>query len=476
MFLCTRNPKSFVFHFVQISGRTVRHFVPISKILKPVLVECVTPFSCYWSLSLIVRGEEELLPVFKGLYPPVKMLVPIWKALCVAIVNEERNPTLDDSLPSGEVDYSSIQQLRMLVSKIFISNSRFDSFRRWLRAKPSYPKNKIKKYEGDRNNGHAVQLLKSRGQHLLTNSRILDAIVSKSSISPEDTVLEIGPGTGNLTLKLLEVAKKVVAIEIDKRMVDVLGERVAQAGLQDRLNLICGDALKTDFPEFNLVVANIPYGISSPLLAKLVFGLSTNPFRSATLLLQKEFAKRLLANHGDSEFNRLAVNMKLLADIEFVMDVSKRDFVPCPKVDSSVVKIYPKIKIPDVDLNEWWALTRTCFGKKNKTLGAIFKQKKKLMELMKASRGEGLKRESNRMYDEGDLDLSSSASTSLFREKIIGLLESNGFLDKRPSKLCNDEFLRLLCLLNRAGIYFHDYGKQNGSCDPANLASDDDPL
>ncbi|XP_075492628.1 uncharacterized protein LOC142530697 [Primulina tabacum] len=79
------------------SGRTVRHFVPISKILKPVLVECITPFSCYWSLSLIVRGEEELLPVLKGLYPPVKMLVPIWKALSVAIANGECNPTLDDS-------------------------------------------------------------------------------------------------------------------------------------------------------------------------------------------------------------------------------------------------------------------------------------------------------------------------------------------------------------------------------------------
>ncbi|XP_073065580.1 uncharacterized protein [Primulina eburnea] len=85
------------------SGRTVRHFIPISKILKPVLVECITPFSCYWSLSLIVRGEEELLPVLKGLYPPVKMLVPIWKALSVAIANGECNPTLDDSLPTGEI-------------------------------------------------------------------------------------------------------------------------------------------------------------------------------------------------------------------------------------------------------------------------------------------------------------------------------------------------------------------------------------
>ncbi|KAL3527304.1 hypothetical protein ACH5RR_011960 [Cinchona calisaya] len=67
------------------SGRTIRRFVPISKILKPVLNECVTPVTCYWSLALIIRGEEQLMLVFKELYPPVKMLVPIWKALCAAI-------------------------------------------------------------------------------------------------------------------------------------------------------------------------------------------------------------------------------------------------------------------------------------------------------------------------------------------------------------------------------------------------------
>ncbi|KAL3844709.1 hypothetical protein ACJIZ3_002112 [Penstemon smallii] len=76
------------FGLVQVSGRTVRHFVPIDKILKPVLNECVTPVTCYWSLSLIIREQEQLLLVFKELYPPISMLVPIWKALCASI-NEE---------------------------------------------------------------------------------------------------------------------------------------------------------------------------------------------------------------------------------------------------------------------------------------------------------------------------------------------------------------------------------------------------
>lgn len=71
------------------SGKTVNQFVPIDKILKPVLNECVTPVTCYWSLSLILRGEDDLLLVFKGLYPPATMLVPIWKALCAAIGNKE---------------------------------------------------------------------------------------------------------------------------------------------------------------------------------------------------------------------------------------------------------------------------------------------------------------------------------------------------------------------------------------------------
>lgn len=82
-----------------------------------------------------------------------------------------------------------------------------------------------------------LHLYKSRGQHILTNPRVLDSIVRKADIRPTDTVLEIGPGTGNLTLKLLEAAGKVIAIEIDKRMVEVLCNRVAERGLEDRLTV-----------------------------------------------------------------------------------------------------------------------------------------------------------------------------------------------------------------------------------------------
>lgn len=240
------------------------------------------------------------------------------------------------------------------------------------------------------------------------------------------------------------------------------------------MQLLCEDALKAKFPQFDLVVANIPYGISSPLVTKLVYG--ANPFRSITLLLQKEFARRLLADPGDSEYNRLAVNVKLMAEVEFVMDVSKRDFLPCPKVDSSVVIIRPKAEIPTVNLHEWWAFTRACFGNKNKTLAAIFKQKKKVMELFRLSKmsgshgehgitsrnydfaaaaadeaevGETSHEQSCRAYSCSEMDLCS------YMGRINEVLKANGFEGKRPSKLSNEELLNLLSLLNQAGIHFH---------------------
>ncbi|KAI3843166.1 hypothetical protein MKX03_026956 [Papaver bracteatum] len=340
------------------------------------------------------------------------------------------------------------------------------------------------KEDNEEEKGHrSIHLHKSRGQHILTNPRVLDAIVSKADIKPTDTVLEIGPGTGNLTLRLLEVAKKVIAVEIDKRMIEILNKRVSEHGFEDKINVISGDALKAEFPRFDIVVANIPYGISSPLIAKLVFG--DYWFRSATLLMQKEFVRRLLAKPGGSEFNRLAVNVKLVADAKFVMDVSKRDFVPCPRVDSSVVKLTPKDEVPDVDMNEWLAFTRACFSKKNKTLGATFKQKRKVAELLRRSQltneqkenvtngegdtGERVEEIDEKKDQESDVeeylsDSSLGTEMSLFKDKIVEVLKVGGFEDKRPSKLSNEELLCLLSLFNRSGIRFHD--SKHGNVDP----------
>ena len=215
---------------------------------------------------------------------------------------------------------------------------------------------------------------KSKGQHLLKNPMILSEIVNKSGIKTTDTILEIGPGTGNLTMLLLDAAKKVIAIELDPRMVAQLIKRVGVSPYQNKLQLIQGDVLKQKLPFFDLCVANIPYQISSPIVFKL---LSHRPlFRAAVLLIQREFAMRLIAKPGTEFYCRLSVNVQLLSKVEHIMKVSKNNFVPPPKVESSVVRIEPVHPLPNINFLEWDGMLRICFSRKNKTLGALFKQKK----------------------------------------------------------------------------------------------------
>lgn len=161
----------------------------------------------------------------------------------------------------------------------------------------------------------------SIGQHFLKNPAVVDAIVSKSQIRPTDIVLEIGPGTGNLTVRLLESAKKVIAIEYDKRMVREVLKRVENTQHERNLQVIQGDVLKVDIPYFDICVANLPYQISSPFLFKM---LSHRPiFRCAVIMFQLEFAQRLIAKAGDDLYCRLSVNTQLLAKVENVLKVGK---------------------------------------------------------------------------------------------------------------------------------------------------------
>lgn len=108
------------------------------------------------------------------------------------------------------------------------------------------------------------------GQHILKNPLVIQSMVEKAAVRPTDVVLEIGPGTGNMTVKLLDKAKKVIACELDTRMVAELQKRVQGTPYQSKLQIMIGDILKTDLPFFDLCVANIPYQISSPLVFKLL--------------------------------------------------------------------------------------------------------------------------------------------------------------------------------------------------------------
>jgi 18S rRNA (adenine1779-N6/adenine1780-N6)-dimethyltransferase len=229
-----------------------------------------------------------------------------------------------------------------------------------------------KNYEAG--SGFNFQFDKSFGQHILKNPLVVKNLVEKTALKSTDIVLEIGPGTGNLTQLLLEKAKKVYAVEIDPRMASEVSKRMKKIGYGHKFELIQGDALKVEFPFFDVCVANLPYQISSPFTFKL---LAHRPaFKCAVLMFQREFALRLVAKPGSPLYCRLSVNVQLLAKVDHLMKVSKNSFKPPPKVESSVVRIEPKIPAPKINFIEWDGLLRICFMRKNKTLGSIFRQKK----------------------------------------------------------------------------------------------------
>lgn len=321
---------------------------------------------------------------------------------------------------------------------------------------------------------------KSFGQHILRNPQILKNMVEKAALRGTDVILEIGPGTGNLTQLLLEGGKKVIAIELDPRMVAEINKRFHSEISSKKLQLIYGDFLQQDLPFFDMCVSNVPYQISSPLTFKL---LAHRPlFRCAVIMFQKEFALRLVAKPGTDLYCRLSVNVQLLAKVDHLMKVSKHNFKPPPKVESSIVRIEPKNPPPDINFVEWDGLLRICFLKKNKTLGSIFKNKNVIKMLMNnyetmqnMSKEEQKENGNNSTFgaaflnkedtmmdedagtkeDEGEkLEEEGDSKAKAFKEKIVNVLKDGGYLEKRAIKMDLDDFLKLLYLFNKSEIHF----------------------
>eukprot|EP00887_Chlorella_sp_A99_P002560 scaffold6.g2560.t1 len=340
-----------------------------------------------------------------------------------------------------------------------------------------------------------IEFHKSKGQHILKNPLVVQSIVDKSGLKSTDVVLEIGPGTGNLTMKLLE---------------------------------------RVDLPYFDVCVANIPYQISSPLTFKLLAhrraarrgaarrGAAQPCFRAAVIMYQHEFAMRLVAKPGEGLYSRLAVNTQLLARVNHLLKVGRNNFRPPPKVDSSVVRIEPRNPPPPINFLEWDGLLRACFsrqagraGGKNKTLSAIFRQGSTLALLQQnyelfqalhkdvggaevdlaaavgrmavdgpvaAAQGggadeddddgmeeEGEEGEGDAMDEEGGGGDAAPRSarhkggggkrrrgkaTEGFKEQVLEVLQRGGFADKRAAKMTQDQFLALLAAFNAAGVHF----------------------
>jgi 16S rRNA (adenine1518-N6/adenine1519-N6)-dimethyltransferase len=174
---------------------------------------------------------------------------------------------------------------------------------------------------------------KRLGQNFLLDDSVVRRQVGFAELSARDTVLEIGPGLGNLTDELLRTGARVVAVERDADFCRFLQRRFGE-----RIRLIQADAVKAFLPEFNKVVANLPYQISSPITFKLL----DIGFDVAVLMLQREFAERMTAKPGTPEYGRLSVGVYYRAQCDILMNVPRNAFWPQPKVDSCVVRLSPK--------------------------------------------------------------------------------------------------------------------------------------
>jgi len=190
---------------------------------------------------------------------------------------------------------------------------------------------------------------KSFGQNFLIDKNILQKIVDASDIQPNDTILEVGPGVGTLTQELAKKAKRVIAVEKDEAMIEILRENSKNFSGQSgpasgwkNVKIVHEDILRFKMEGDYKVVANIPYYLTSPLIRKFLE--EKNPPKEIILMIQKEVAERICAKVPD--MNLLAVSVQFYADPKIIFNVSKNCFWPIPKVDSAIIKITPK-SIPD---------------------------------------------------------------------------------------------------------------------------------
>jgi 16S rRNA (adenine1518-N6/adenine1519-N6)-dimethyltransferase len=213
---------------------------------------------------------------------------------------------------------------------------------------------------------------KRLGQNFLIHENVIDSILRLLDLSPQDEVVEIGPGLGFLTRRLLDIAKKVYAVEIDSALVD----RLKRSSLSSNpaLQLIHNDILKVapdDFlpPHKVKLVGNLPYSISSPVLFRL-FEWHTH-FSSLVLMLQKEVAERMTSVPGTKAYGTLSVWCQVHGRIVEKLSVSPEAFFPKPKVRSAILKLdlYPKPLIAAKELPLLRRLIRSAFGQRRKTLG-----------------------------------------------------------------------------------------------------------
>ena len=261
---------------------------------------------------------------------------------------------------------------------------------------------------------YGISANKSLGQNFLINEQVVNNIVDASNINKEDLVIEIGPGLGTLTESLLENAGKVVAIELDERMLKILNDRFFmyenfEVINQDVLKVNLSKLIKEEKSKNNLknakIVANLPYYITTPIIMKLLE--EELDIESITVMIQKEVADRLIAVPGDPCSGAITYSVYYYAESESIMLVDNNSFIPEPEVQSEVIKLKirkePVIELKNKEL--FFKIIKTSFMQRRKTLinalvnGGIFKDKAQAKDIFEKLgldmniRGEKLKME-----------------------------------------------------------------------------------
>jgi len=225
---------------------------------------------------------------------------------------------------------------------------------------------------------HNFQLSKSLGQNFITDKSVIERIVEGSDVGKDDLVIEIGPGIGVLTAEAAESAAKVVAIEIDKKLIPILAETLAE---YDNIRVINQDILKTDINEIIReereagsftggvkIMGNLPYYITTPIIMGILEkGVEAD---SITIMMQKEVADRIKAAPGGKIYGAISVAVQYYCEVEQVASVPKEVFVPRPKVDSAVLKLSIRKERPVdlIDEKSFFACIKAGFGQRRKTL------------------------------------------------------------------------------------------------------------
>lgn len=222
---------------------------------------------------------------------------------------------------------------------------------------------------------HGLQASKALGQNFILDRQLLARIAAIPGPLEGQSVYEVGPGPGGLTLALLDAGAKVVAVERDRRCLPALAE--IEAAHPDRLRVVDADALTVDeaalVGQGAHVVANLPYNVGTALLLRWLSGPWPPWWQSLSLMFQKEVAERIVAEAGSDAYGRLSVAAQWRSTAKIAMVVNRSAFVPPPKVTSAVVHLRPKSQPPGVDPATMERLTAAAFGQRRKMLRSTLK-------------------------------------------------------------------------------------------------------